>query len=683
MQKKLSFLFFLIIPLVFLIIGLKFDRTKYGTDPESAYLINGLNIAMGKPVGHYDNPGTTVQLFSALVLRITHLLRFTTDDIQTDVLSNPELYIETLRKSLIVMNALIFLLLGIITYILLGNAWAGIVLQLAPFLSTTLVEQFYTKVAPEPLLFASTSLLILLLFKHYKSLTPTNIKYPIVFGTLAGFGLVTKMTFLPALVIPFIVLEGKKNKLVYILTIIPSFILFTLPAAKGYLNMAHWFLNLGTHTGTYGQGNAGIIDPQQYISALQSIVKNNKAMIAIMCCGILVLSYSWISSTKLKDKSLLKEQRILFGVLLCQIGSVFMVAKHYHSNHYFFPSLSLMGLIVITMYLLMRKKIEFKKAIYSKIALPIVAAVILIVSLLNIPFLTLAYNGYRTSNASTDETMALLENKYKDYTKVYYFPTSFNVYSSNRWGNVYARQLHNAKLMELYPEGLFYNVTEKSFQFWETNISTREFVKKYGGNILLVGGPRTYDEIKAVEQGGLKLKKLFEGRVQVIYQIDTANSPLFKELKIDGKPTFSMENNFEKLSSDAQWFIDKNQNRFCKSNILSTEKKRSGKNSILLPNTDSYGMEYHSEKVKPGDIFELSIWLNGPNQDIYLCAVGEQSSEFYKQSKGFVETDKNGWKKMSLSFAIPADFKGNTIKIYLWNHSSTAAWFDDFQINKY
>jgi hypothetical protein len=377
------------------------------------------------------------------------------------------------------------------------------------------------------------------------------------------------------------------------------------------------------------------------------------------------------------------EHKLILAVLLCQIGSILMIAKHYHANHYFFPSLSLMGFVIVSLYLLLRKRLNDKNTWYSSISLPIAAAAIIGFSLLNIPFLTMAYQGYRMSNKSTDETFARLEKEYTNYTKVFYYPSSFNEPSAIRWGNIYARKFHTERLMQLFPQGLFYNPGEKSFQFWETNITAREFVQKYGGRILLVGGPRNSNELKLVEESGLKLKRLFDGRVQVVFEIDTANSPIFQTLKGRNTLKLSVKNNFELLSPDKQWFVNDKDERFCKTNFLKNGISRSGNQSLELPTLDTYAMEYYQNGVKAGEEYQISIWQKGPNQSVYLCAAGEQPNAFYRQSKGYLETDNKGWQKVVLSFIIPNDFKGNTLKIYLWNHSNNKVWFDDFELIKY
>lgn len=683
MIKKLQFAFLVIVPLVFLVIGMQFDRTKYSTDPESAYLLNGLNIARGKSVGHFDNPGTTVQIYSAIVLRGTHLFRSTDDDIQTDVLKNSELYIEVLRKGFISLNALILLLLGVAAFLLLGNIWVGLILQVAPFLSVILIEECFTKVAPEPLLFATTAALMMLLLKYYKSEKRNDLKYTLLFGLLGGFGVATKMTFLPILILPFIVLQGRKRKLTYTLAIIPSFVLFTLPAVPGYLHMAKWFLNLGTHTGTYGQGNSGIIDTSQYLNSLVSIAQNNIALIAGMIFSlfaILLFSFIFRKQNRPASKTVFN---ILLGVILAQAGSILMVAKHYHSNHYLFPALSLIGFTIVFAFLLVNVHLPEKKQKIFSFFLPVLLAIVIGGSLFNKQNIYLAYEGYRLSNQSTDETNIRLERDYKGFVKVYYYPSSFNVYSSLRWGNVYSRQNYTDMLTALYPEGLFYNVWEKSFQLWETSIPVKEFVKKYGGRILLVGGPRTPEDIAIVEQGGLKLNKLFESRVQAVFEIDTAASVLFRNSHLNMPATWSLRNDFETISADKQWIMSINGTKFCKSTGLETNKSRSGKYAISLPGIECYGMDYDISDVKPGDSFEVSIWRFGNSKDAFLVASAGKDDPYYIQSDGFLEKDDKGWEQVILDVKIPLDFKAKKLKIYLWNHANIPVWFDDFQISKY
>jgi hypothetical protein len=682
MIKRLQITFLFVIPLIFLLIGFAFERTKYGTDPESAYLFNGLNIAMCKPAGHFDHPGTTVQICSAAVISVTHFLRFTNTDLQTDILANSELYIEVLRMNFIVFNALLIFLLGFVAFSSLKNIWLAISLQLTPFLSTTLIEHLATKISPEPLLFSSTILLTILILKHYSSLNKENKWFAILFGLLGGFGMATKFTFLPMLIIPFIILKGNGNKVLYLFTVIPSFILFTLPAAHDYKVMFKWLLSIASHTGIYGQGSNGIIDAKEYVQSISKICMANKPMLFALLASLYLLIILFVKSRRKIEHVKTPETAYILALFLALTGTILMVAKHYYNNHYLFPALSLTGLVFVFVFLWFDKTRKNKTREILRFSPPALVFIFLVIALFNKPYLTFAYEGYLESNKSTNETRVRIERDYPGYVKTYYYPGSFNQYAQLRWGNVYAKQLHTEKLMELFPEGLFYDVRDNSFKFWETTIPPREFLKKYGSHILLVGGPLTGVDFKHIEDGGLKLKKLFEGRIQVIYEVDTAQSALFQGIMHAGKSGRILKVDFETLSVDKQWIMADGQ-MFCKTLSLSTGKPRSGKYSFSLPVKNTFAMEYEIKNIKPGELFEVSVWRYGGDKESFLVASAVNSDLFYKSSNNSIEKDTQGWNKISLTFRIPAGFKENKIKLYLWGHGDKPVWFDDFELTQH
>jgi hypothetical protein len=682
MVKTLKVLFLLVLPLVFLVSGFRFDRTKYGTDPESAYLLNGLNIANGRAVGHYDNPGTTVQMFSALVLRVTHAFRPSHGDITTDVLHNSEFYIEVLRYSFIVLNACILFLFGFLAFRWMGTVWAGLLLQAAPFLSVTLLEECFTKVAPEQFLLSGAILMALLLMKYLYRNTGSETRYALLFGLLGGFGLATKLTFLPLLVIPFVVLKGWKSKWLFAGAVLPSFVLFTLPAVTGYANMAYWFLNLGTHTGTYGQGNAGFIDPAVYLRSIVNMAVVNKAMVLIMFVSAVVLIWDWIRRRRQETGvTLSAEGRVLLAVLLAQAGSILMVAKHYHNNHYLFPALTLCGFALLLIWRLIFKSESQDKPKTASRVLPFLVVAVAGLSLLNLPAMTMAFEGYRASNRNTDEAFARLDREYTDYVRIYYYPASFNVYSSLRWGNVYSRQYSTPKLREFYPEGIFYNVLENQFQEWEVSLSASELLRKYGPKLLMVGGPMTEDDYQKVQKNGLKLSRLFDGRIQVVYRIDTA-SAIFKPQQPRGTVVWKLENDLETLSADSQWILSADGSHFSAGSSLEKGQARSGNNAFFLPANEGYAMEYLLPDVKAGQEYSVSMWRSPGVKDGFIALTGSPADPFYAQSQAFSETDDKGWQRVVLDFKIPDGFKGNSLKVYLWNHGNKPARFDDFSITR-
>ena len=168
MKKILGKVSLLLLPLIFLYFGFNFHRCTYGFDPEYAYLMNGLMINNAYHVGHVDNPGTTVQWYSAFVLRSVHLFR-NSDDINKDVILNPDHYIEYGRKGLNILNSLMIFILGFFIYRFTGNLLYSFIIQITPFLSSNLLEHAWARFSPEPMLLLAVGLFnIVLLFYYFK-----------------------------------------------------------------------------------------------------------------------------------------------------------------------------------------------------------------------------------------------------------------------------------------------------------------------------------------------------------------------------------------------------------------------------------------------------------------------------------------------------------------------------------
>ncbi len=681
MKKSLVILAFVAMPVIFLVAGLNFHRTWFSGDPEYAYLLNGINIANLKSVGHTDNPGTPVQMYSAVVLRVTHFLNFSEKaELQKAILSNPDYYVELERKISVIINALMMLFMGIVVYRFLKNPWLSLILQVTPFLSSNLLEHAWTKVSPEPVLIFTVMVLMVLLIAYYSSTNRQSRWYPWIFGAVVGFGLATKATFLPLAVIPFILLEGWQRKWIYVAAIVPAFVLFTAPAIPQYPHMAKWFLGLSTHTGTYGQGGAGIIDPLQYISALGSIVENNLAMVLVIVAAAIFLFLMFLKGDFRSQIKNNPEIRIVLALMTAQVLGILMVAKHYHANHYLIPDNSLTGAVIVFSLLYIRKDSNGLKPEITNRS-PLFACLFLVLgSFINVPYLQEADHGYIITNEEYTKVMDQVKHDYPDYVKAYYYPTSINPYSALRWGSVYSRQYNLPVLQQIYPEGIFYDTRINAFQIWETVITPDELIREYGGKILLIGGPMNPEEKQKVISGGLSLKNIYFGRTQAVYEVDTANSILFAGL-LASPALWSYECNVDTLSSDKQFFIQ-NGRKWRNSWNESGDAPRSGKYSVKLSGENIYAMEHYVDSVAPGQQFSISAWRKGGGSKAFIVACSPVSGGFYQQSANHMRVDANGWEQVMLNITIPPDYKGNTLKVYLWNDSGETVYFDDFCITR-
>jgi len=511
---------FLVFPVIFLFFALPFNRTHFGNDPEYAYLMNGINIGMLKPVGHTDNPGTTVQIYSALVLRCAYLVQpDKSEGFQKHILSNADRYIEMERKGLIIVNSIVMLILGIISWILLRNVWLSLLLQIMPFVSANLTEHVFTKVSPEPVLIMATAALVLLVIRYYSQAKKDEKNYALLFALITGFGVATKATFLPLLLVPLLLLDSKTLRKRVLLFFLLFFIVFTLPAVPQYPHMAKWFLLLTAHTGTYGEGGLGLFNLSQYLNNLVEIGYINPVLSATLLVSVLIISSVLLKSSLKTEFKVNLSFRIVTALTVAQLAGVLMVAKHYHANHYLVPELCMMALnwIFIIIYLTEKLKFKFTKVI----ALVPVLLFLIVIGLIsaNHSYLRTANKGYIQSNLDYDKMTHLLENEYKEYTCAYYYPISINPYSALRWGNVYSRFQHTKAIKEMYPDGYFFDIRTNQFSLWETPVETDILAKLSNQKLLIVGGPFEENDKERIEQNGIRLSAVYSSRTQIIYKI--------------------------------------------------------------------------------------------------------------------------------------------------------------------
>ena len=89
-------LFFIILVSIFIIIQFKIAAGPFwlsqNSDPDYQYLLNSLNIAQGKGVGHTDHPGTPVQISGAILLKLSAPTA-PVISLQENVLRYPEKYL--------------------------------------------------------------------------------------------------------------------------------------------------------------------------------------------------------------------------------------------------------------------------------------------------------------------------------------------------------------------------------------------------------------------------------------------------------------------------------------------------------------------------------------------------------------------------------------------------------------
>jgi hypothetical protein len=328
-QRSLSIpLSLFLIPCIFLglsLYNLSIQGPFYAfqnVDPSYAYLFNGFELLHFHAPGHVDHPGTTTQLLMALVISVKWLIMamhagFTQQPIPNlDHLfyTQPESFLYTASLSLILLNTLLF---SITSFSLFNHAKKIIVafaFQLGLFLFFPVIETF-SMFTPEPMLLTGVLFLCLALFPALIKNDVSQSKYAAYMGLALSFGMATKVTFLPLILLLFIFPKHQYKKIFTYFII--GFLLCTFPIWGRYLNMLKWLFKIAFHQGHYGTGSLGLVDNTK-ISANFTAIASQVPYLLITLMGL--LSYLWFTYKKnipiLTKFLALSCAAILFSVLL-------------------------------------------------------------------------------------------------------------------------------------------------------------------------------------------------------------------------------------------------------------------------------------------------------------------------------------------------------------------------------
>jgi len=519
----------LILPVLLLITAVNLNHARGpfwlagNLDPEYVYLLNASNMAHFKEVGHIDHPGTTVQLLGAITLRAVHFFQFSREtDLQTDVLLRPEYYLNWINAVLVGLNVLIFFIIGLVAYRLSRNVWIGLWLQLAPFFSITLLKSGLTRVSPEPLLFFASLVLVLLLVKYLYTGSLSN-RDIIFFSLVMGFGIATKVTFLPLIMVPVIIFPGIKKKLLVIFGSIFSFIIFTLPIIRMYDEFFGWIFKLLSHKKGYGTGERGLISLGVYLKNIKKLLITNPFFFYILLASIILAVVVFIIP-KLRAAKNNKKIKLMVSLIFAQVLGILMVGKHL-SSHYLVPVLSLSGITLILIIDIL-KDILHKPVDQAHVG-PLdlyknfffyTSFILLVLSFLFFNPLREVQEVVRQKKSIKANCLALqkkMETQYKDWGKIFYYASSAKAFAL-KFGNDLSRNFHARKLHALYNKTFFYDFLRKDFYSFDyaQKLPFAVIRERLGDRIAFQGS-------RSVKIPGLKLKRVAKGgRNEIISILD-------------------------------------------------------------------------------------------------------------------------------------------------------------------
>jgi len=508
---------------------------SYNSDPEYLYLISSLTLAESKQTGSPGHPGSTLQILGAATLKISHALDFSEkDSLEFAVLKNPEFYLTIINTVLVTLNTLLLFIIGLTAFILSKNIWLSLLLQLSPFLSNNIIIDGLPRISPEPLLFFTGSLFLLILLKMIfsKSLSKSAHRYMITLALISGFGMATKLTFVPLLIIPLVVLPELRNKIWFLFLTGLSFVFWTWPIISQYEVLLNWYYNIITHTGFYGNGVPQILYLPNYFNNIINLCLLNPLLFLVWFFSAgFILRFGCFSAgvDKAARKVVWQDTsfRTLAAVATAQMFAVLIVAKH-PAGWYLAPVFSLSGFMLFLTFLYLQKinyfnNFNLKKGVFFIVIILLFTCAWRIVEIRNL---------FMQKSQIKQESLAVyqkVESDYKDYLKIYclfdpsYGPSSSPV-SALAFGDFFVNEgRYSEHLRKIYGNSYFYNALDKTFYVWAEEFSIEKIILRGNGNRIVFHLPSLLENAnKIICRSGsiLHLRDIFGGQTETIYVLE-------------------------------------------------------------------------------------------------------------------------------------------------------------------
>lgn len=420
-------------------------------DPGYAYVMNSLNLANLRRPYFFGHPGTPVHEVGAVVIRLMNLGSSKAAMTQ-NVLRDPERYITAINSVLVVFCGICVLIAGYVALEVTGSLFAALLIQATPFVSVTTLTGL-TSARPEPLMIGVAMLIVAVTLLTLKfGADSHSLRYALAFALLIGIAVAAKVSFAPVALVPLIILPSRKSRLWFFLATAVVFLVSIIPILSPPLvrEMISFMFNLATHTGRYGSGQTGFVDPSSYVSAAIKLVRDDGLFFIVMAVGILVLAL------KSRFQSLGgAKRRILIAVTAAQLLQLLMVAKHPHSR-YLIPALSLVGLNLVLLADAFAEKLPAAFRWTPALAIGLTIAGVQFWTSRNL------FRELQNDQRLQSEAYAAVNKQFPNIPVVTYYTASSPDYAL-AFGEEYGGNLFGADLQKLYPNQFFYNPWTRKF----------------------------------------------------------------------------------------------------------------------------------------------------------------------------------------------------------------------------
>jgi len=424
-------------------------------DPDYAYLFNALALVTGHRPGHTDHPGTPAQLLFALILRVLHAGQGPAA-IVTQVLRQPEYHLIVIQCVLLLLLCTTLYAAARVVLHATGSLVAALLCQISPLLSTTLLQEALC-VKPEPLLLAMASLLAALTIRQACPQSGGARKFswpaPVVLGALAGTAASTKLTALPLLMLPLLVVRGRGMKLVALLAACAVATLWLIPIWSTRPHFVSFGMRLATHGGRYGIGGE-TAHPAGNLAAIALLLAREPLFASALVSAVATLALRRQGT----DAASRPIRVALLAMVATAIVQVAIVARHPYEGRYLLPALSLTGPLLAALWLMLRPLQAARPRRLSRIVAS--GTVLALTSGTLVVYLT--DRTFRERRHIIDG-MADVARRSDPVAPVICFYHASMPEFAMAYGNEWSRRYFTRELAALYPSFVYYTAGSSSF----------------------------------------------------------------------------------------------------------------------------------------------------------------------------------------------------------------------------
>lgn len=115
--------------------------------------------------------------------------------------------------------------------------------------------------------------------------------------------------------------------------------------------------------------------------------------------------------------------------------------------------------------------------------------------------------------------------------------------------------------------------------------------------------------------------------------------------------------------------------------LQTSDQAHSGKYSVMLDNENRYAFQVKFEDLKADMFVRATIWKKGKTGNLAFTSSKDLDYKYY--SRIILNKEENGWEQIILEAFVPANYKGEEIKLFAMSDGSEAVFFDDLEISVY